>query len=558
MKKTMTLALTLTLAFSVLLSACTKDAATTNSPTATIANTTSAPEIKPGSLPLSTEKVTLKVMITSDPQVENFATNEFTKYLEEQTNVHIEWEVVPRDNAQEKLNLVLAGGDYPDIFMNMGISPAQQTIYGEQGVFVPLNNYIDKYGVEAKRIFERSPVVKESITAPDGNIYSLPQINDCYHCSMSQKMWIYKPWLDALNLPMPTTTEEFYQVLKAFKEKDPNKNSKADEIPLASSISGWHYGLEEFIMNSFTTYNAFDNNSKGLIVQDGKIDTVYNKPEWKAGLEYLHKLYSEGLIAPESFTQDVNQLKQITENKDAERVGAVPMGYMGEFTEINGESGRWLQYTSVPPLKGPTGVQNAAYNSLGGFGMGTFVITKASKNPDIAFRWADNLYTFENTLRSTLGRPDMEWKKPSANDVGLNGKPALYVSTTNFGNVQNIHWNSDSVADMSSDFRLGNSFDGKDNLEAILYNETKKNYEPYIPKTNINLPYLFFSNESSSELVDLQKTINDYRDQMLARFVIGDASLDKDWDTYVKTLESMNLKRYLQIFQEAYDQNQKK
>ncbi len=77
---------------------------------------------------------------------------------------------------------------------------------------------------------------KDLITAPDGNIYALPQVNECYHCMYQQRMWIYKPWLDKLGLKMPTTTDEFYEVLKAFKTKDPNGNGKADEIPLSGSI----------------------------------------------------------------------------------------------------------------------------------------------------------------------------------------------------------------------------------------------------------------------------------------------------------------------------------
>ena len=53
------------------------------------------------------------------------------------------------------------------------------------------------------------------------------------------------------------------------------------------------------------------------------------------------------------------------------------------------------------------------------------------------------------------------------------------------------------------------------------------------------------TNEQASEVADLSKTINDYVDEMMARFVIGDADLDKDWDSYVKQLEAMNVARYL-------------
>lgn len=67
------------------------------------------------------------------------------------------------------------------------------------------------------------------------------------------------------------------------------------------------------------------------------------------------------------------------------------------------------------------------------------------------------------------------------------------------------------------------------------------------------VPPLFLSNEQASEAADLSKTINDYVDEMMARFIIGDASLDKDWDGYVQQLEAMNVSRLLEIYQQAFD-----
>lgn len=81
----------------------------------------------------------------------------------------------------------------------------------------------------------------------------------------------------------------------------------------------------------------------------------------------------------------------------------------------------------------------------------------------------------------------------------------------------------------TNDFRLSAVAKGDDDLEVILYNETKNKYEPYKPKDVSTVPPLFLTNEQASEIADLAKTINDYVDEMIARFVIGDASLDADW-----------------------------
>lgn len=556
MKKRMKVAFSVLTALSLLLAGCSGGTgkAETDKEKDGAAQTVQLTE--PGTYPLVKEKTTLKVMVRGNPLVENFATNEFTKWYEEKTNVHIEWEVVPEQSMQEKLNLVLASEDYPDVIMGLNISPTQQMIYGTQGAFIPLNDLIEKQGVQTKKLFEENPEIKSTITALDGNIYALPEVNDCYHCSMSQKMWIYEPWLKKLNLDMPTTTDELYSVLKAFKEKDPNGNGKQDEIPMSITQKSWRSSLDAFLMNSFIYNPVYGSSYKHMYVKDGKVDVAYNKPEWKEGLRYLNKLYKEGLISPESFTQDENQLIQMGENPDTVILGASTGGHQGVFTQLLGESGRWAEYKAVPPLKGPEGAQYAA-NDTTALTPGAFVITKKAENPELALRWADGLYEQEHTLRSVYGRPDQEWRKAKEGEKGINGEPAVWSELKSFGTVQNVNWAQTGPSNRTNEFRLSAVAKGDDDLEVILYNETKNKYEPYAPKDVSTVPPLFLTNEQASEVADLSKTLNDYVDEMIARFVIGDADLDGEWDGYVQQLEAMNLARYLEIYQKAYDDNSK-
>ncbi|MDQ6422732.1 ABC transporter substrate-binding protein [Paenibacillus sp. LHD-117] len=510
---------------------------------------------EPGTYPIVNEKVTLKVMVRGNPLVEDFNTNEFTKWYEEKTNVHIEWEVVPEQSMQEKLNLVLAGGDYPDVILGLNVTPAQQMIYGSEGAFLPLNELIENQGVQTKKLFQDMPDVQKAITAPDGNIYALPEINDCYHCSMSQKMWIYEPWLAKLGLKMPTTTDELYTVLKAFKEQDPNGNGKADEIPLSISPKSWRSSIDAFLMNSFIYNPVYGTSTKHMFVKDGNLDVAFDKAEWLEGIKFMKKLYAEGLVAPESFTQDDNQLIQIGENPDTVLLGASTGGHQGVFTQLLGESGRWAEYKSVPVLKGPAGAQYAA-NDATSLTMGAFIITNKAKNPEVALRWADGLYEYEHTLRSNYGRPGEEWRDAEAGEVGINGEPAKWSELKSFGEVQNVNWAQTGPSLRSNEFRLSAASKGDGDLEVILYNETKNNYEPYKAKDYKTVPPLFMTNEQATEAADLSKTVNDYVDEMMARFIIGDVDVEKEWETYVKTLESMNLKRLLEIYQAAYDAQQ--
>lgn len=539
-------------ACSILLAGCTGSQSPKGSDEAPNAGTEPIALSEPGTYPLVQEKTTLKVMVRGNPLVENFETNDFTKWYEEKTNVHIEWEVVPEQSIQEKLNLVLASEDYPDVIMGLNISPAQQMIYGSQGAFLPLNDLIEKQGTNTKKMFRDNPKIQSAITALDGNIYALPEVNECYHCSMSQKMWIYEPWLKKLKLKMPETTDELYEVLKAFKEQDPNGNGMQDEIPLSISPKSWSSSIDAFLLNSFIYNPVYGSSYKHIFIKDDKLDVAFNKPEWREGLRYMNKLYAEGLLAPESFTQDDNQLIQIGENPDTVLLGASTGGHQGIFTQLLGESGRWLEYKTVPPLKGPNGVRYAALDSTG-MNPGAFVITKKAKHPELALRWADGLYEREHTLRSVYGRPDQEWREAKDGEVGINGEPAVWSELKSYGTVQNIAWIQTGPSLRTNDFRLSAVAKGDDDLEVVLYNETKNKYEPHKPTDVSTVPPLFLTNEQASEVADLSKTINDYVDEMMARFVIGDADLDKDWDGYVQQLEAMNVARYLDIYQEAYD-----
>ncbi|MBD2847601.1 ABC transporter substrate-binding protein [Paenibacillus sp. IB182496] len=516
----------------------------------------SAPAVNAaGTFPIVDEPITLRVMTGANAAVEDFETNAFTQWFEEQTNIHVEWELVPSSMVSEKLNLTLASGDLPDVIMTMGVTAEQQALYGEQGILLPLNDYIAEYGVNTKKMFEASPLVEPTITSADGNIYALPAPNECYHCSMRQKMWIYQPWLDELGLDMPTTTEEFYDVLEAFKTQDPNGNGKADEIPFSgappqSQTSTLTTSVENFLMNSFT-YAPY---TRVYLNEQDEVTVPFVQDGWREGLAYLNGLYADGLMDPQALMRDPAQLVQLGENPDVAVLGAVSGPNMSVVTQLNGASGRWMDYVAVPPLKGPDGVQLTQYDPYQ-VAPGQFVITSEAANPEAAFRFADALYDREVTLRSTIGEPETDWRWAEDGEIGINGEAAVYKDMSKFGVTQNKHWSQTGIAYRPNELRLGQVADEENPLETILYDETKDKYEPYRVDVETVLPPLNFTVDQSQEMADLSKTIYDYTNEMLARFIIGDADIadDAEWEEYLATLDGMNLARYLEIYQEAYE-----
>ncbi|MGH2557799.1 MAG: extracellular solute-binding protein [Thermomicrobiales bacterium] len=510
-----------------------------------------------GTFPLTEEQATLRVLAPSQPSVEDFAINEFTKWYEEKTNVHIDWEIVPRQGAQTSLNVRFAGGDIPDVIMGFqtvnGLPPVLQLLYGAQGAFLPLNDLIEAHGVETKRIFEQMPRAREVSTAPDGNIYALPRIAGCYHCTWPQKLWIYQPWLDQLGLAMPTTTDEFEQVLLAFKEQDPNGNGDADELPLVGATTGAQ-PLDSVFMNAF----IFNPGEPWLTVSSGEVIAVYARPEWQEGVQYLARLYAQGLIAQETFTQDLDQLRRIATNPDVPIMGSVPALAPSSFIDISQEpGGRWRGYTTVPQLAGPAGVQFAAFDPYQAFGLGAVVITSACAQPELAFRWIDGLYDLETSMRINEGALGEHWRWAEAGEVGNNGEPAVWARLVPFGQVQNFCWRGMSPCYRPEPVHSGQVADPElPSQPTILYQETAEKYVPYGQPAEMVLPPLFFNEEQAQQVAEMGNTINDYVEQTFAAAIIGEFDIEGQWEEYLGTLEGMGLEQYLAIHQAALDARQ--
>jgi putative aldouronate transport system substrate-binding protein len=259
-KRVISLGLCLLLVLSVFVG-CSKDSTKTNKVDEKDDNTTVQKEqgeivtkaSEGNKYPITSEETELNIMAGEDRFVQNVEENELTKEYEQKTNVKVKWEMVAQKSIKERLNLALSTGDVlPDVFLNMKLNNQQVVSYGiEQGLLIDLKPYIEKYAPNLKAMFEYDPMIEKIITAPDGGIYTLPQVEETYHVKAPQKAWIYKPWLDKLGLEVPQTTEELRVVLEAFATKDPNGNKKADEIPMTGATTGWSTSIVDFIMNGF-------------------------------------------------------------------------------------------------------------------------------------------------------------------------------------------------------------------------------------------------------------------------------------------------------------------
>jgi putative aldouronate transport system substrate-binding protein len=285
-------------------------------------------------------------------------------------------------------------------------------------------------------------------------------------------------------------------------------------------------------------------------VQNKKVSFVANTPQWREGLRYIRMLYRDGLIDPESFTQARDPgLKQKSETPSGQILGFVPSGSISAFNIYYGESGRYLEWVLVPPLKGPDGFQVAytgPYRILP-----KMEVTSAAKRPDVITRWADWFYTEEGTLTSNMGQEGVGWRKGEPGEVGANGKPAIFARLTPYGRKDPYGWESTTLGDNRVDLFLGRASVRDDDQGPILYRAANL-YDQYRPDEF--LPYLWYSEDDAAEMAELQLAIKDYVVSSDAEFITDRKDLDgSDWDNYMRELEQIGVERYVELTQKAYD-----
>ncbi|MCU6712104.1 extracellular solute-binding protein [Paenibacillus sp. J5C_2022] len=490
-----------------------------------------------GTLPLSNEPVTLKigtVVVDGAPASKDVV---LWQEIEEQTNVHIDFQDVNKSQWPEKKGLAFASNELPEAYVGNGILTDVELLnYGASGPIVPLEDLIEEHAPNLKKAFQEYPELKQQITAPDGHIYAIPSFNDDWQLpKVDAPLFVNKSWLEAVGMEPPTTTEQFEEMLKAFKDNDLNGNGKADEIPYAVSKD---FG---YFVDILGTFGVMDTDFKTHIgLEDGKAVYTYAKPELKEAAAYLHKLYSEGLIDKEVFTQDSRSFG--AKVKTVPRIVGVFQGWRS--TAWVNQPEEMGDYIAIGPLAGPSGDRQWRKIKSGLSNRGSFVITNAAQNKELLIRWADHLLSDDIQMQmANSGRFGDYLEKTSDNKVKL----LRHLDFTNPVESTNTPGNQSRIVFMteSNSKRLSDA-----TAVAAEKAEYDKLYLDYFPEEVY--PQVFLSAEESQEIATVGKDIISYSDSMLAQWIVN-GGVEKDWDAYLKKLNDMGMSRYIEIYQQALD-----
>lgn len=495
-------------------------------------------------VPVVKDKTTFKMYSIKDVRQLDFNDMEFFKRLEQKTNVHIDWEFEDNAAGGQKKNLILASGQYPDAFF-MGITFDDIAKYYNDKVFVKLDKLIEDYGENIKAAFAQKPLYKKLCTFVDGSIYSLGASGEDEGQYNPDQLFIYKPWLDKLGLKVPESMDDFYNVLKAFKEKDPNGNGKADEIP----FSFMHGSQTRGINSLFAAFGRSDviTNDKNpgvtdhFVLENGKVVFSADKPEFKEAIIYLNRFFKDGLFDKEGFTQDVKQY--FAKGKTQEVT-------LGSFMLWNAQNmagpERAKDYIPVAPLKGPGGKQLwTKYNSNSGMLTGaTFAITKSCKNPEIVLRWVDQLYDKKTSAEGVYGPIGIMFKEGANGVLELNPVPqGMSFDEFRYKNCPVWPPSANFIEDYGKVFQYPPVFQEKVDIK-------RKLYDPYLKSET--LPPLVFSAEETLWNTSTGNDIQNYVNSKRAKWLL-EGGIEKEWDEYLTKLKQLKLDEHVKKMQAAYD-----
>jgi putative aldouronate transport system substrate-binding protein len=458
-----------------------------------------------------------------------FESNAFLRQLEQDSNVDIVWEVKSSSDWNEQKSLLFASRDMPDIAIGNQTFTTTD-ISSNRDYFIPLDGLIDAYMPNLKAAFAETPELRRACTAPDGKIYTLPARLPARPITRNMLI-INKAWLDRLGLAEPQTLDELYQVLKAFKEQDANGNGDPnDEIPCTDG-----YG-----MDFLTPFGILDCNETNLMIKDGKVVDIRAIPEYREGIAFMARLYADGLLDPEMFTQDDTMRNGKYQSPGVSRVG---MSFQWTPDAV---FGAWSgEYIALAPLIGPDGKRYAQGDPNGVWAISgnEMAITTACAYPEAAARWADQFYTNEAAIQNFWGPIGVVIKANSDGTYELNTPPAGTSADAWYWD-QSLRDFGPGYASPAFESMLKLNPESGDGFKLEIDRLSREYVSPPFPRIS-------YTADELDELAILSSDIASYMDRSRSKW-ITEGGVAEEWEAYMAQLNRMGLERYLAIHEAAY------
>ena len=500
-------------------------------------------------------KTKLTALFVSHSATKDVEEMKWLQEIEEECNVEVEWEQVRADWETVK-STRFASGDIPDLLFN-ATTNSDYTKY--TGLFQDLTDLIEENAPNIQEMFTNVPDTKTLATSGDGKIYSIPKMQTVWP-KTNTVLFINKTWLDNLGLEMPTTFSEFEEVMKAFKEKDPNGNGQADEIPLDYNAYG---GNNVWFNSAYSLLKLFpsmgiqltDTITDGYFVEDKTVKCFAIDDRYKQFIKTMNRWYEEGLINPNAITNDYSAYQSLSRgNENGEAV--VGACFAWEETDKFGNE-LATQYEPVPPLVYDDGVEAGTYETYWNYDFDQLnmqtdrvAMNANCENKEAAMKFIDAFYDKTTSVEVLFGGisdgcvekvDDNNYKVLPPQDETMD--PGTWKWTSTFADFGPMYIREDVNIEMSQD--MTNALEERTVYEDALNTITEDNYYPQL--------FMKYSEADQNTLAMNQANINNIIDNYWSLWITGESDIDADWESYVESVEGAGLQQNLEIRQAAFD-----
>jgi len=481
------------------------------------------------------EEITVKILFPSNSALRpKMDVSNVWGYIREKTGINFERQILTDD---DQLPLMFATRDYPDIMANVGATEQLLANAIDAGDIVKLDDYFDTKLPNWKKFFEENPIVY-NMELINGGLYTLPWVNQSRYERELRNQWLYNDaWLKELDLEVPTTTEEFKDVMLAIKEAA--GTGTIPENPL-----GFYFRFDVYNAGQFDIYGSFGvlvtSDNYLMVDRDGTVVSQAINPDIIAPLQYMQELYGLGLIPPEVFTDDGNAYTTKTSSDPA---------IMFSYSSFANRSPKYT--LPMAPLDSETGapsyIRKQAYVANNKYCSAIF-----TSSP-----YVDRLLDFYN------------WAlEPEASVVLNYGMEGVVWDYTEDGRFQLHFWetNADLMTEHAENVGFVNSsFNAltKDLYKNFYFPEAEvvgtrewaidNLYVDYFPDWEAVYVAGSLEEDERIRMNELYADLQAYRQKTMADWISGDADIEAEWDAYVAKMKELGHDEWLELKQKAYD-----
>lgn len=425
-------------------------------------------------------------------------------------------------DVNSTFNMMMLSDPLPDIIHGTKNNLVK---YGVEGALVDLDPYIDAYAPNIKKFFEENEWARKGSLAADGKLYYIPHIR---YGTPQVGFYIRTDWLDKLGLDVPTTVDEYYNVLKAFREQDPNGNGLKDEVPYFfrnQSIDG--------------LLQLFDVKYSWYVTEDGKCEYGKAQPEMKRAMTELSRWYSEGLIDQEIYTRGGTAREQLLGNN----IGGATHDWFTTTASFNDQLADKIDGFSFDVMAPPADIngkvkEDSARKRLSGYGWG---ISKDNKYIVETIKFFDFWYSEEGIRTFNYGVEGVDYNmvngEPVYTDKVLkadDGAPTYLrkIGKNEIGSMSTIE---SEMQTMNEKARTG----------FMLYADNNYCEEQF--------PDLTFTSDEQRIISEKGTAIETFIDEKVQSWLMGNESPEDNFDSYIATIKSMGYDELKGAYQSAYD-----